>query len=221
MSKVKKFGLVTSLTIQFTMLHQNVAANFNAPIESPMFTDVDVVDLRYHFRKLHNGRGEVVDIRLPHDSSRYPQVRLPRMKAPFGIQDAMSAKPNSAKNFELEIADEELIRFFQRWDERNLEFLTINSARYLGKTMNEDTVRGKFNSLILPSKNTDYYSRCRVKVNEKTCIWVEQVDGSFVRGGVCDVRAQRDFMVTVAPLVYKVGGGCGLSLQCTEIRVLQ
>ena len=216
---MKKCGWVISFIIQFTMLHQNVAANFNAPIESPMFTQVDVTDLRYHFRKLY--RGEVVDICLPNDSSRYPQIRLPRMRNPFGIQEAMNATAKTAKNLELDIAEEELIQFFQRFDARNIEFFTINSARYLGREMDEDTVRTKFNSLILPSRNTDFYSRCRVKVDDKTRVWVEQVDGSFVRGGVCDVRRGRDLMVTVAPKVYKVNGMCGMTMPCLEIRVLQ
>lgn len=212
---MKKCGWVISFIIQFTMLHQNVAANFNAPMESPMFTQVDVTDLRYHF-----DRG-VVNICLPNDSSRYPQIRLPRMRNPFGIQEAMNATAKTAKNLELDIAEEELIQFFQRFDARNIEFFTINSARYLGREMDEDTVRTKFNSLILPSRNTDFYSRCRVKVDDKTRVWVEQVDGSFVRGGVCDVRRGRDLMVTVAPKVYKVNGMCGMTMPCLEIRVLQ
>lgn len=180
-----------------------------------MFTQVDVTDLRYY---LSQGR---VKICLPTDSSRYPQIMLPRMMTPFGIQDAINARPGQAKNLELDIAEEELAQFFQRFDARNIEFLTINSARYLGREMDEDTVKTKFKSLILPSRNTDYYSRCRVKVDDKTRIWLQQVDGSFVRGGVCDMRARRDCVVTVWPLLWKVSGKCGLSLQCSEIRVLQ
>jgi len=203
------------------MLHQSVVANFNAPMESPMYNTVDVVDLRYH---LVNGNAE---ISVPEDASRYPQIMFPRMRTPFGIQDQMNATATSAKNLELEIAEEEFAQFLQAFEARNVNFFTINSRQYLGREMSVNDVRSMMNPIILPTKPTDYYSRCRLKVDGDTWIWLQQVDGSFIRGGICDVRARRDLQVTVAPKVYKIHGRggqkskCGVTLRCLEIRVLQ
>lgn len=183
-----------------------------------------------------NSKGGVVCYFLPNMNTKTNmRIQLQRdngvkCKAPFGVSSFDD--PNSTrKTLELSIDDEQLVKFFQDFDEKNVDFAMQNASQWFSKQ--KDLTRDQVKSMYYPMLTYDttdkgYPPRLhtklsvdgRNKVNVLLFSENEAGVGQYSKGSIDDIVKYSELIVIVeAASIWFQSKQFGVTLQVTDVVV--
>lgn len=182
-----------------------------------------------------NSKGGVVVYFTPNkDTKSNMRIRLQvdendiKCKSPFGVSSFDDAN-SSRKTLELSLENEKLVRFFQDFDEKNVDFAFQNASQWFKqKDLTRDQIKNMYYPLVqfdtsgkgyAPKLHTKLNIDGRNKVNVK-CFFEEKGVGKYRSGSVNDIEKFSELMIIVeASSIWFQSKQFGMSLLVTDVVV--
>ena len=133
------------------------------------------------------------------ESGKKIRVQLPRMRAPFGVQEGMGAASGSSDsqetqsrpNLELDVSDPKLVEWGRKVDAAAISYVAANSKELMKKTMKREFVEQIFRGVIPPARN-EYNPLMRTKITRS---------GTYAT----KIRVVTDSGSSITPLLHREG----------------
>ena len=144
------------------------------------YTDFDVSKIAYTKPKKNTRGGATVFLNASDTESHNPRLQLEKMRAPFGVREAMEA--GGRPSLDLAVSSEKLKAFCAQLDENNIENATNNSEAWFKQKMSREVISQFYRKLVPDPTNPDYDPLLRVKISQRegreTAVFVIKTDPS-------------------------------------------
>jgi len=162
-----------------------------------------------------NEKGGSIRIKESSTSFSSPTFQFPRLRTPFGVEDPY-VNPEAAgaatervasdvtrRNMTLNLDDEEVSAWLNRFDEHNINWVTANSPSVFGRVIKRSTVEDVVYYRTLRPAKGEYSPTFKIKVNtsgaKQTKIWivVPGTTNQIYEGNYLDVARGSEVIPTV------------------------